>query len=251
MLKTTNRDLHAAAAENARELDARRTQLAALVKRSKDTALVASSGGTDVRAALEAMRAAVADLTARRDFAESDNRVMRATAGQTAASIRNLYCRVVWTAPPTALPTVIVNGRAIPPPPYVKPSALGSAAAAGAGGAGAAAAALGATGAIGAGFADGGSTGRGTEAFAGGTTARSAATVSTAAGAAGAGGAGGPPGTPASVSAAGGSSSASGSGGVIASVMTNAADASAYLSQCLDIIGDRIGDIEAIVAEYP
>jgi hypothetical protein len=126
-------DLHTQASANAKELDELRTSLASLQKRSRDISLVTASGGQDIRDQLEAVRALVADLNSKREFAETDSRRLRATAGQTVSSIRNLYTRVVWTAPPTALPSVIVNGKSIPPPVYVPPGGSSKTAKAGKG----------------------------------------------------------------------------------------------------------------------
>jgi hypothetical protein len=51
-------------------------------------------------------------LQAQREFVEADLRRLRANAGQTTTSIRNLLARVVATAPPNSLPGAAAEATA-------------------------------------------------------------------------------------------------------------------------------------------
>lgn len=84
--------------------------MSVLQKRMRDTALVSSSAAQDVSKRIESARAVVADLQAQREFVEADLRRLRGNAGQTDSSIRNLYARVMATAPPNSLPLVAPPG---------------------------------------------------------------------------------------------------------------------------------------------
>lgn len=111
-LLNTNKDLHTQATRTTAELEALRTTVSTLQKRMRDTSLVAGSSTQEHVKRLELARATVSDLTAAREFAESDLRRTRAAAGQTDSSIRNLFARVIATAPPNSLPNLTLHNVA-------------------------------------------------------------------------------------------------------------------------------------------
>jgi hypothetical protein len=108
-LNITNQDLHKQAGTATDGLESLRAEVASLDKKMRDMALVATSGTQELRAKLESIRSEVTDLISQREFAEADVRRMRAIAGQTETSIKNILARVFATAPANSLPKVSLD----------------------------------------------------------------------------------------------------------------------------------------------
>ena len=102
-LAASNRDLHAQAAAGEAALAELRQRHAALARSLQDRALQAACQQSQQAKALDAAEERIAAARARVDGDEAQRLAARLTWGQLQASLRNVYCRVVATAPPNSL----------------------------------------------------------------------------------------------------------------------------------------------------
>lgn len=200
------------------ELEELRQSYGALQKRMRDMTLVSDSSKQELEQRFEAIRGVVSDLSMQREQAESQVRHLKATAGQTETSIRNLFQRILKTAPANSIASMHSGAVAA-----ASAASEGSQAGSGAG--------EGSGGGLGSTATSGGMGGLGSTAGGGlgGTTGSSSSSIS--------------------------AHGHKGGTAHMAVAQARAAEQKAkilgQLVQYLSVIGDRISDLNAIAEEYP